>query len=149
MINVYAKTDTDESVLIASFHVNNIIFLDRELREHCEIIWPLLKSDPHNDTLKIFYDKFRVIMERNRLDYRKYPKQRFTTNTGIKLVVNGLPIKKYMRHEVRTYIMLIMDNEVDITDDVIVGTYDQRELYKLTQSELLGFFEMKRIINRR
>lgn len=126
MINVYAKSNSTSemgSFPLASFNIDCMMFSDRTYTpvSQCMIL-DLLEFDPHNDNLTYFYDKFRETLIRNGLPHKNYPKQTFE----IGIFYEG-------------------DTKVDITNDVIIGTYDQTELYKLTQFELLMSFKAKDI----
>lgn len=128
MINVYAKSlESHELLLLASFNINDTMLFPYTFTSASQyMILDLLEFDSHNDNLTFFYDKFREIMIFNGLPHKKYPKQTFKIN-----------------------ILFEGNTKVDITDDVIVGIYDQSELYKLTQNELLTSFKIKDIMTRR
>lgn len=130
MINVYAKSDStseSEPCLLASFDISSMMLLDPTFTHASQyMILDLLEFDPHNDNLTFFYDKFRETMICNRIPHKNYPKQTFEIS-----------------------IFFERDTKVDITDDVIIGTYDQNELYKLTQNELLTSFKVKHIMKGR
>jgi hypothetical protein len=122
MINVYA--DSKSELLLASFNIDYMFGLDRPFTAISQyMVLDLLRFDPHNSKLAFFYDQFREIMINNGLPHKKYPKQTFE-------------------------IKILFESVVDITDDVIVGIYDQNELYRLTQNELLSSFKVKNIMKK-